>query len=92
MPVKTLPKGKPLLTMVRVGGPQPLYDVEWTRNTIRVYPNNQIWRKCQSRSLNNKGVMAVRASRWFWSTAFCTQSIASYQKHLEGLGYRRLEA
>jgi hypothetical protein len=85
----TLPKGKPLLTMVWVGGPQPLYDVEWTRNTVRVYPDKQVWCKAQSRSLNNKGVMATRTGRWFKSIT--VKSVERYQHGLESIGYRRLE-
>lgn len=91
MPVKrpSLPKGKPILTMVYVGGPQPDYNVEWTREFIRVY-GQEVWRKCQSRSLNNKGVMAVRTCRWQRFTRLRI-SVESYLIQLERLGYRRLE-
>jgi hypothetical protein len=62
--MKRLPKGVPLLEMVRDGGPNSLYDVDWSRNTLRMFEDSSVWKRTEVKCLNHKGAKAVRRVPW----------------------------
>jgi hypothetical protein len=88
--MKAIPLRGVLLVMVRVSGPNPLYDVDWSRSTVQIRENRSIWERIEVKGLNRKGVKALRRVPWKrinWLHAPLDQ----YQRHLEAEGYRRLE-
>ena len=54
---------KPLL-LVRTGGPQPEYDVMWTRGTIKIAANGRIYYKGEAQKVNRRGRVAVSSCGW----------------------------
>jgi len=54
----------PVIVLVRTGGPQPEYDVVWTRGTVKVLASGTMLRRSEAKKPNRKGRLAVCSSGW----------------------------
>ena len=89
--MKTPPAKDAVFILVRVRGPQPLYDVDWSRNTLRVFPTGQIFSKVEVKCINHKGVKAVRSTGWRRIAKLRHVTPAEYREQMLQGGFVDLE-
>ena len=80
--MRTPPLRAVVCTLVRTGGPQPKYEVDWTRTVIRVYDTGFVYKKVEAFMFNRKGTKARRCSGWVKVGPLRDETVEHYRERM----------
>ena len=91
--VKKAPPDDDVVTLLtRINGPEPAYEVQWSRSFIRIYASGKIRKLSQAKMPNRKGDVAVRNSGWRKMRPAPGETLEQFIERKLGEGYRREDA